>query len=99
MLGNTLATATSSGPLGTLTDNVGDKVLVPVVSLAESTTGKVGSSTGLGAPVKDLLNGVAQTADNTGNNVTDSGNGNPVTDLLGNALSNTSGAVGTPAAM
>ncbi|MEL6078729.1 collagen-like triple helix repeat-containing protein, partial [Stenotrophomonas maltophilia] len=71
MLGNTLSTVTSSGPVGTLTDGVGDKVLVPVVSMAEGLTGKVGSTTGLGAPVKGLIKGMTNAVGDTGDKVSD----------------------------
>ncbi|WP_372439284.1 collagen-like triple helix repeat-containing protein, partial [Pandoraea sputorum] len=54
MLGNTLSAATTSGPLGNLTQQVGDR-LVPVVAMVESTTDKLGTATGLGAPVSGVL--------------------------------------------
>ena len=55
MLGNTLTTNVTSGQLGKATGGLNDKVVVPVISLVENVTGKVGTTTGLGKPVDGLL--------------------------------------------
>jgi hypothetical protein len=93
MLGDTLSTATTSGPLGSVTQEVGNK-LVPVIAMVESTTDKVGDATGLGDPLKGIVQKVGDTVEGAGDKVTDAGNGNPLTNTVGGALSNTGTTVG-----
>lgn len=94
MLGDTLTTVTSSGPLGTVTDKVGNNLLVPVVTLAEGLTGKVVSSTGLSAPVGGLIDKVATTVDGLGDKVTATGGGNTLTNTMGGTLNNVATTIG-----
>ena len=54
MLGNTLSTQSTTGPLGGVTQGLSDTA-VQVVSLVENTTGNLGTATGLGAPLDSAL--------------------------------------------
>lgn len=94
MLGDTLSTSSTTGPLGSLTNSVGGKVLVPVVSLVENTTGNLGKATGLGNPVNGVLDKVGATVTGLGGQVASAGGtGNPVTTIVGGALTGVGGVL------
>ena len=96
MLGDTLSTASTTGPLGSLTNTLGGQVLVPVVSLVENTTGNLGTATGLGTPVSGVLDKVGTTVASLGTQVTTAGGAsNPVTNVVGGVLTGVGGALDT----
>ncbi|MDB6146092.1 MAG: putative lipoprotein [Pseudomonas sp.] len=92
MLGDTLNTATTTGPVGQLATQLGGKV-VPVVTMLESTTQRIGGTTGLGAPLNGVLQQTGKTLGGAGVKIADAGNGNPLTNTLGAAVPSNVGNV------
>src|SRR5690606_7030974 len=95
MLGNTLEVATTAGPVGQVTNTLGDQVLVPVVSMLEATTQNLGDRTKLGDPLNTVLHQDDGSLGGLGDKVAGAGDGNVLTTTLGTALGNSGGVAAT----